>query len=83
MLPIDEIFELVVDSGFEGVRKPEPAIYRLLLERLGLPAQETLLLDDMEINCDAAREHGMHAVWFRENAQAIDEIEALLTARAS
>ena len=37
MLPIDEIFETVVDSGFVGMRKPDPRIYELTLERLGLP----------------------------------------------
>ena len=38
-LPIDEIFEVVVDSAFVGMRKPEPEIYALTLERLGLPAR--------------------------------------------
>jgi putative hydrolase of the HAD superfamily len=80
MLPIDEIFELVVDSGFVGARKPEPAIYELTLERLGLAAEATLLVDDMEVNCDAARALGMQAVWFRSNAQAIAEVEAALAA---
>jgi putative hydrolase of the HAD superfamily len=78
MLPIDEIFDLVVDSGFVGVRKPDPAIYQLTLERLGLPAEATLFLDDMEINCDAARELGINAVHFRTTAQAIADIEATL-----
>lgn len=80
MLPVDEIFELVVDSGFEGVRKPDPAIYELTLERLGVAADTTLFLDDMEINCAAARALGMNAVWFRETSQAIAEIEAALAA---
>ena len=35
MLPVDEIFEFVVDSAFVGMRKPEPAIYELTIERLG------------------------------------------------
>jgi putative hydrolase of the HAD superfamily len=78
MLPVDEIFELVVDSGFVGVRKPERAIYELTLERLGVPAAVTLFLDDLEINCDAARALGMRAVHFRSTAQAIEEIEAAL-----
>jgi putative hydrolase of the HAD superfamily len=78
MLPIDELFELVVDSGFEGVRKPDPRIYEVTLDRLGVAPEATLFVDDMEINCDAARALGMQAVWFRENAQAIDEIEQLL-----
>jgi putative hydrolase of the HAD superfamily len=78
MLPIDELFELVVDSGFEGVRKPDPRIYEVTLDRLGVAPEATLFVDDMEINCDAARALGMQAVRFRENAQAIDEIERLL-----
>ena len=36
---VDELFELVVDSAFVGLRKPDPAIYRLTCERLGLPAE--------------------------------------------
>ncbi|HEX5145578.1 MAG TPA: HAD family phosphatase [Conexibacter sp.] len=78
MLPIDELFELVVDSGFEGVRKPDPRIYEVTLDRLGVAPEATLFLDDMEVNCDAARELGMQAVWYRSNAQAIGEIERTL-----
>jgi putative hydrolase of the HAD superfamily len=77
-LPVDEIFELVVDSGFVGIRKPDPRIYALTLERLGAAAETALLIDDTEINCDAAREFGMQAVWFRSNEQAIPEIEAAI-----
>jgi FMN phosphatase YigB (HAD superfamily) len=43
-------------------------------------AQAALLVDDVELNCDAARELGMRAVWFRDTAQAISEIEAVLSA---
>jgi putative hydrolase of the HAD superfamily len=82
-LPVDEIFDVVVDSGFVGMRKPDPAIYELTLERIGLRANECVFLDDIEINCEAARELGMHAVWFRDNEQAIAELEALLTSPAS
>jgi putative hydrolase of the HAD superfamily len=80
MLPIDELFELVVDSGFEGVRKPDPRIYEVTLDRLGVAAGATLFVDDMEVNCDAARALGMQAVWYRSNAQAIGEIEQALAA---
>ncbi|HET6448906.1 MAG TPA: HAD family phosphatase [Conexibacter sp.] len=78
MLPIDELFELVVDSGFEGVRKPDPRIYEVTLDRLDVAPEATLFVDDMELNCDAARELGMQTVVFRSNAQAIGEIERLL-----
>jgi putative hydrolase of the HAD superfamily len=84
MLPVDEIFELIVDSAFVGRRKPEREIYELTLERLGgVPAAECLFVDDVELNCDAARELGMTVVHFRDNDQAIPEIEAALRGDAA
>jgi putative hydrolase of the HAD superfamily len=78
---IDEIFELIVDSAFVGMRKPDPRIYELTLERLGgVPAEECVFVDDLDVNCDAARELGMHAVQFVDAGQAIDELERLLAA---
>jgi putative hydrolase of the HAD superfamily len=79
-LPVDEIFLDVVDSGFVGIRKPDPEIYEMTLERLGIPAEAALLLDDIELNCTAARELGMSAVWFRSTEQAIADVEAALAA---
>jgi putative hydrolase of the HAD superfamily len=77
MLPVDEIFELIVDSAFVGMRKPEPEIYELTLERLGdVPAGECVFVDDTDVNCAAARELGMTAVHFESNEQAIPAIEA-------
>jgi putative hydrolase of the HAD superfamily len=78
MLPVDEIFELVVDSAYIGIRKPEPGIYALTLERLGLTGEQCLFVDDFEINCAAAAAFGMTTVWFRDNDQAIAEIDAAL-----
>jgi len=78
MLPVDEIFDAVIDSAFVGTRKPEPQIYEITLERLGVTADAALLVDDIEVNCTAARELGMAAVWFQSTEQAIEEIEALL-----
>jgi epoxide hydrolase-like predicted phosphatase len=77
MLPVDEIFELVVDSAFVGSRKPEPEIYELTLERLGdgIDAGACLFVDDVLVNVEAARELGLRAVHFRDNEQAIPEIE--------
>jgi putative hydrolase of the HAD superfamily len=75
---IDALFELVVDSGFVGMRKPEPGIYALTLERLGLPGEACVFVDDVDVNCAAAREAGMHPVHFRDARQAIGEIEAAL-----
>ncbi|HTT93665.1 MAG TPA: HAD family phosphatase [Solirubrobacterales bacterium] len=78
MLPVDEIFELVIDSGWVGYRKPEPQVYEITVERLGLPASACLFVDDLEVNCEAARELGFTAVHYREPEQAIAEVRAIL-----
>ena len=78
MLPVDEIFDLVVDSGWVGYRKPERQIYEITLERLGLPAEACLFVDDMEVNCEAARELGFTAVQYRDAEQARAEVQAAL-----
>jgi putative hydrolase of the HAD superfamily len=78
-LPIDEIFETVVDSAWVGMRKPDHAIYRLTMERLGsVEAGECLFVDDNELNVEAARELGMTAVHFQSNEEAIPEIRTAL-----
>jgi putative hydrolase of the HAD superfamily len=78
MLPVDEIFETVVDSGFVGCRKPESKIYELTLERIKRPAEDCLFVDDVLVNCEGARKAGLHAVHFQNNEQAIPEIRAAL-----
>jgi putative hydrolase of the HAD superfamily len=78
MLPVDEIFEVVVDSGFVGCRKPDREIYDLTLERMGVPAEQCLFIDDIDVNCDAARGLGMSAIHYQHNEQAIPEIRSAL-----
>ena len=77
---VDELFEVVVDSGFVGMRKPDPEIYELTLQRLGdgVRAEECAFLDDIEVNCDAARALGMTAIRFHDNEQAIAELNEAL-----
>jgi putative hydrolase of the HAD superfamily len=77
-LPVDEIFDVVVDSAFVGTRKPDPQIYEITLERLGVSAPAAVFIDDQEQNCDAARGLGMSAVWFHSTEQAIGDIQAAL-----
>jgi putative hydrolase of the HAD superfamily len=73
---VDELFEVVVDSAFVGLRKPDPAIFELTLERLGGVAPERcVFVDDLDVNCDAARALGMAAVRFVDSDQAIPELE--------
>lgn len=61
-----------------GVAKPDPAIYRMVFDRLGVAPGETVFLDDREEAADGARAVGTAAVVFRDDAQAMAEIEALL-----
>ena len=78
-LPVDRIFETVVDSGFVGMRKPDPAIYELTVARLdGVKHAECLFVDDVAANCEAARALGIEAVQFLDNGRSIPEIESAL-----
>lgn len=79
-LPIDDIFEVVVDSGFVGMRKPDPRIYALVLEQLGLPAEACVFVDDLEVNVDAARDLGFAVVHHRETAETIAALDRLVGA---
>jgi epoxide hydrolase-like predicted phosphatase len=79
-VPVENLFDLVVDSSREGIRKPNPAIFRLTLERLGgLVPERTVFLDDSEGNVKAAKLLGMQTVHVRGDiSQAIAEMDALL-----
>lgn len=82
LLPVDELFDLVVDSCEEGVRKPDPRIYALTLERLGGVAPErAVFLDDAQGNVAAARALGLHAIHVgADHRPAMGELRALLAA---
>lgn len=60
---INQAFDEIVISEDVGLRKPDPAIYTLVLSRLNLHATSCVFVDDLPKNVDAAREVGMHAVW--------------------
>jgi epoxide hydrolase-like predicted phosphatase len=76
-------FEYLVDeivySHEAGWSKPDPRIYALVCARLGVRPQETVFLDDAEECVAGAREADICAVLYQSNAQAIEEIEKLLT----
>ncbi|WP_372787688.1 HAD family hydrolase [Paraconexibacter sp.] len=79
MLPVDELFDVVVDSAYVGMRKPDEEIYRLTCERFGHDPQACLFVDDFAHNCDAAKAVGLTPVWHRgDTAATIATIDALL-----
>jgi epoxide hydrolase-like predicted phosphatase len=78
-IPVDELFEVVVDSCEVGMRKPNPAIYLLALELLGVTDPSTaVFLDDAPGNVDGARRAGLHAILFDDPDIALAELDALL-----
>lgn len=68
----------VVVSGLEGVIKPEPAIYELLIERFGLDPAATLFIDDRQVNLDAAEELGFQTHLFDGDAATLRSVMARL-----
>ena len=75
---LDELFEAIVISGDVGMHKPEPAIYMLGAERLGLQTEECVFVDDLRENCQGAEAVGMTALLHRGAAQTVPELEHLL-----
>jgi putative hydrolase of the HAD superfamily len=75
---LDTIFDAVVISGDTGTRKPDPAIYIIAAEELGIPPRECVFADDAAANLPAAEELGMATVHFTGAAEGIAEISRLL-----
>ncbi len=68
----------MVVSGFEGVQKPDHRIYNILLDRYNLRPEETVFFDDNIANIIAARELGIHAIQFKDAAQAERDMKLLV-----
>jgi epoxide hydrolase-like predicted phosphatase len=73
-----ELFDGVVISGDEGMHKPEPAIYELGAERVGLPPADCVFVDDLRENCEGAEAVGMTAVLHRGAERTLPRLEELL-----
>ncbi|MBP5538733.1 MAG: HAD family phosphatase [Bacteroidales bacterium] len=76
-----EVFDILdgmVISGQEGVKKPDPAIFKILLDRFGLKAEECVFIDDSDRNVDAARSLGFTAIRFTDRPALEPVLEPLL-----
>lgn len=74
----DELFDGVVISAEERMRKPDPRIYALGAERIGLPPEACVFVDDLPGNLKPARELGMATVHHTAAEQTVEELEGLL-----
>ena len=72
-----ELFDEVVISAQVGLHKPQPEIYRLTAERLGVQPADCIFVDDLRENCEGAEAVGMTAIRFRDPAQAIAQLAEL------
>ena len=82
MLPLDELFEVVVDSSEVGMRKPDPRIYTLVLEQLGSEPARSIFLDDHPGNIAGAEACGLRGLLVTADYQlAIAELDELLISR--
>jgi HAD superfamily hydrolase (TIGR01509 family) len=71
---------VIVYSHEEGCLKPDPRIYRIVCDRLGVVPETAVFLDDAQANVDGARAVDVTGITFVTNAQAISELNALLVA---
>jgi putative hydrolase of the HAD superfamily len=83
-IPVDELFEIVVDSSAVKLRKPNPAIYELTCARIGVVPTASVFLDDNADNIAAARSLGMETVQVGEDPfEAVAELDAILERRGT
>jgi epoxide hydrolase-like predicted phosphatase len=83
LIPVDELFDVVVDSSAVGLRKPDARIYELTCERLGLDPAECIFVDDLECNIDAAAALGMEVVHCTNPTEASDVVARRLLGRSA
>jgi putative hydrolase of the HAD superfamily len=71
-------FDHVIESSKAGVRKPDPRIYMMMCDLLGVEPQSCIYLDDLGINCKPAAQLGMHAIKVTSGDQALKELGDVL-----
>ena len=82
-IPVDELFDVIVDSSEEGVRKPDARIFERTLERLGVEASRAIFLDDYDGNVKAAEALGIRGVLVgADPTQAVGEVDELIPRRS-
>ena len=70
------LFHVIIESSKVGLRKPDPAIYAMACEALGVAPADTVFLDDLGINLKPARQMGMQTIKVVDPATALAELEA-------
>jgi epoxide hydrolase-like predicted phosphatase len=75
---LEELFDAVVISGDVGLHKPQPEIFHLGAERIGLAPEDCVFVDDLRENCEGAEAVGMKAILHRGSAGTLPQLGELL-----
>ncbi len=78
-LHVPDIFDLVISSAAVGLAKPDPQIFNLVLEKLGVEAREAVFVDDNLANIQSAGQMGLHAVRFLNFEQLCRDLRVLVS----
>lgn len=73
-----KLFDVIIESSKEGIRKPDPRIYQMACERIGVAPDSIVYLDDLGINLKPARDMGMTTIKVTSEQQAIDDLGRIL-----
>ena len=73
-----DVFDVSVFSYEVGMRKPDPAIFKLMLKKMGARAKNVLFIDDMSINVEGAKSAGLYAIRYMDISATIAAVKAML-----
>ena len=77
---LGSVFDEIIISCEVGMIKPDPVVFNLMLERLGVKADESVFIDDRIKNIDSAKKMGFHTIFFTSKEQALEELAHILQA---
>lgn len=76
---LNKFFDHITISSREGIIKPDPRIFELTLKKLGIKPEETVFIDDISRNCDAAAALGIKVIWYQNFQQMKIDLEKILS----
>ena len=78
MQQVLDLFDVVIESSKIGIRKPDPRIYQIACDQLGIAPNEAVFLDDLGVNLKPARAMGMSTIKVLDSVQALDDLQTYL-----
>ena len=73
-----DIFDESIFSCEVGKRKPDPTIFKIILGKMGISAENVIFIDDMQINVEGAKSAGLHAIQYKDTLSVISAVKSIL-----